>query len=189
MTETGPGLFDRPIETILQAKAFFRAMRCSHFHIDRDFPERAREYDRLGISRQTERQWIEEQFEEYHDCIVKGQETEELWILHSRMYDLFLSLRSQTALLKLLQVTGFIREKIPLRDRVIVAETINGRTVRKARQGLIYLAYDFGNTTAARQFAQLSLHFSKCDPEENRGKDRNERAVKLCQEISSELKL
>jgi len=49
--------FDEPIRTIEQAKEFFKAMGCSHFHMDRELPKRSQEYKLLNISKQTEAEW------------------------------------------------------------------------------------------------------------------------------------
>jgi hypothetical protein len=182
-------MFDEPITTIQQAKEFFRAMGCSHFHMDREYPDRAREYDHLKISKQTEKEWVQEQFDEYYAKIMESSDVNSLWMLHSAMEGLLASIKSQTALLKMLEVTKFIRDKVPPEDRIIVAETINGRTIRSARQGLIYLAYDWNNIQAAKEFVDLSLYFSKYDEQKNRGYERCISAIKLCNEIQRELKL
>ncbi len=182
-------MFTEPIRTIQQAKEFFQAMGCSHFHMDRDYPERAGEYDSLEISLEIETGWIQEQFDEYYNLIMKNEDTSRLWNLHSRMYDLFCELETRAELTKMLDVTREIREKAPVFDRVIIAETINGRRVREARSGLIYAAYDLGDIEAARQFAGLSLHFSAFDEGKSRGKDRCEQASRLCREIMMELGL
>jgi len=181
--------FDNPIYTIQQAKSFFRAMGCSHFHMDREYPNRAKEYYRLRISKQMEKEWTQEKFDEHYAKIMKNSDVNSLWILHSAMEDLLTSIKSQSALVKMLEVTKFISDKVPLEDRVIVAETINGRTVRSARQGLIYLAYDWNNIPVAKEFADLSLHFSKYDEQKNRGYERCMSAIKLCNEIRRELRL
>jgi hypothetical protein len=33
-------MFDKPIQNIQQAKEYFLAMGCSHFHMGREYPER-----------------------------------------------------------------------------------------------------------------------------------------------------
>jgi hypothetical protein len=182
-------MFDEPITTIQQAKDFFRAMGCSHFHMDREYPGRANEYRRLHISKQTEKEWMQEQFDEYYVSIVENTNSVPLWSLHSSMYDLLLSIKTDAALLKMLEVTRQMRDKVPMKDRIIVAETINGRTVRSARQGLIYVSYDWSKIPAAKEFVDLSLHFSQYDEKENRGFERCQKAIKLCNDIKLELGL
>jgi hypothetical protein len=185
----GHEMFDEPIETAQQAKEFFRALGCSHFHMDREYPERSKEYGQLHISKQTETEWRKEQFDEYYVSIMGNQDASLLWKLHSRMYDLFEALETGTALIQMLQVTRHIRNQVPVEDRVIVAETINGRTVQSARTGLIYKAYDSGNIPVAREFAELSLHFSVYEEGKSRGKERCQRSAQLCKDIKLELGL
>lgn len=182
-------MFDEPIKTTRQAKEFFKAMGCSHFHMDREYPERSKEYGQLDISKLAETEWRKEQFDEYYVSIMENQEASSLWKLHSRMADLFEALETETALIQMLEVTREIRDKVPVEDRVIVAETINGRTVRGARTGLIYKAYDSGNIPVAREFAELSLHFSGYEEGKSRGKARCQRSAHLCQDIKLELGL
>jgi hypothetical protein len=182
-------MFDIPSTTLQQAREFFKAMGCSHFHMDREYPDRAIEYGRLGISKQTEKEWTQEQFNEYHAWIMENAEASSLWRLHSAMEDLLASLGSQPALLKMLEVTEFMRDRVPLEDRVIVAETINGRTVRSARQGLIYLAYDWNNIPVAKAFVELSRHFSQYDEQQNMDYKRCMSVINLCNEIRRELEL
>ena len=182
-------MFDEPITTIQQAKEFFKAMGCSDFHMYREYPDRAKEYRGLGISRQTEKEWTQEQFDEYYADIMANADVNTLWMWHSSMEQLLTSLRSQAALMKMLEVTQFMRDKVLLADRVIVAETITGRTARSARQGLIYLAYDWNNIPAAKAFVELALHFARYDEKENRGYERSQNALQLCNEIKRELRL
>ena len=181
--------FDEPITSIQQAKSFFQPMGCSHFHMDREYPNRAKEYKHLGISKQMEKEWTQEKFDEHYVRIMENSDPASLWILHSAMENLLTSIKSESALEKMLKATKFIRDKVPLKDRVIVAETINGRTVRSARQGLIYLAYDWNNIPAAKEFADLALHFAQYDKQKNRGHERCMNAIKLCNEIRQELNL
>lgn len=182
-------MFDEPIVTIQQAKEFFKAMGCSGFHMYREYPERYREYERLHISKQMEKEWTQEQFDEYYVDIMKSADVNSLWMWHSSMEQLLTSLRSQTALMKVLEATQFMRDKVPLADRIMVAETITGRTARSARQGLIYLAYDWNNIPVAKEFVELALHFAQYDEKENRGYERSLNAIKLCNDIKRELKL
>ena len=91
---------------------------------------------------------------------MESNDKSSLWILHSQMYDLFESLKTDAALMKMLEATKSIRDKVPMKDRIIVAETINGRTTREFRGGLIYPAYDLKNIAAANEFIKLSLYFA-----------------------------
>ncbi len=182
-------MFEEPIQTIVQAREYFRAMDGSGYHMWREFPERYEEYKQLAISKQTEMEWRQELFEEYYVALKENRASASLWELHSRMCDLFTDMKTEAALAKILEATEAIRERVPRRDRVIVAETINGRAVRSARSGLIYAAYDLKNIPAAAKFVELSLYFSMYDEHENRGMERCQAAVNLCREIELELGL
>jgi hypothetical protein len=182
-------MFDEPIKTVNQAKEYFKAMGCSHMHMAREYPQRYDEYKQLNISKQTETEWRKERFDEYYISIMENTDDSLLWNLHSRMYDLFEVLKTETALIKMLEVTQFIRDKVPLRDRVIVAETINGRTARECRRGLIYLAYDMNNIPIAETFVELSLHFSTFVEQQTRNIERCQRAANLCNDIKLNLGL
>ncbi len=164
---------DTPIVTIEQAKDFFRQMGCSHFHMAREFPERYKEYQRLKIQAQLETEWRKEKFDEYHGEILGDTGiSSPIWMIHSSMYDLYESLRTDEELVRLLEVTRHIREKVPPHERIMVAETINGRMAHQVRRGLIYISYDMGKVYVAREFAELSLRFS-----EYKDNDMNEATI------------
>ncbi len=182
-------MFDEQIKTIEQAKEYFRAMECSSYHMWREYPQRYEEYKQLNISKETERVWQEERFGEYYTSIIENTDGKSLWNLHARMYDLFEALKSESALLKMLEVTKHIRDRVPTQDRVKVAETINGRTAREARHGLIYSAYDLKNIPAAQAFIELASHFSIYEGQERFEIERSQRASRLCNEIKLELGL
>jgi hypothetical protein len=149
--------------TIEQAKKYYRQMGCSHFHMGRESSERYKEYLQLNIPAELEVEWEKEQFDEYYGAIKRRTESDiPLWTIHSCMYDLFENQKNDDQLSKLLEATYLIREVIPLLNKVMVAETINGRTIHQARRGLIFQSYDMGRLNIAREFIELSLYFSKC---------------------------
>lgn len=76
------------------------------------------------------------------------------------MANLLESLKDNKTLEKMLEVTQYIRETVPFEDRIIVSETINGRSYRQFRSGLIYLSYDMNQVPKGKVFAELSLHFA-----------------------------
>ncbi len=51
------------IKTLEQAKRYFISMGCSHFHLDREDFDRAKEYRSLKISSATESLWRQEEFD------------------------------------------------------------------------------------------------------------------------------
>ena len=187
--------FDTPIGSIEQAKEYFRSMGCSHFHMAREFPERYNEYKKLNIPQQTELTWRIERFDEIYSAIMENKNNERLWWLHSELYDLYRDIKTDNELIKILEATKHIRNKVPMRERVIVAETINGRptglkTTRQARSGLIYMSYDLGNIIAAKEFVELSLHFSNPNSLELIGmRVRCQKSIYLCLDIKNELGL
>jgi hypothetical protein len=182
-------MFNEPIITIEQAKEYFRAMECSSYHMWREYPQRFDEYKQLNISKETEKKWQEERYEEYYIIIKENTDSSSLWDIHSRMYDLFEVLKTESTLNKMLEITQYIHDRVPMADRVKVAETINGRKMRQFRSGLIYSAYDLDNIVAAKEFVELSLHFSVYDGQDRFGIERSKRAFQLCNEIKLELGL
>ncbi|MTI49676.1 MAG: hypothetical protein FH761_17740 [Firmicutes bacterium] len=182
-------MFDEPIKTFEQAKKYFKRMGFSHFHMAREYPNRYEEYKRLSISRHMEIEWRKEQLDEYYKNVIQENNDDPLWSVHSKMYELVESIRTDSALRKILQATQHISELVPFKDRVIIAETINGRRYRKFRSGLIYLAYDLGNISIAKAFVELSLHFASYKQNESSELERCQNSVKLCNDIQLELEL
>lgn len=182
-------MFDIPIDSIQQAKEYFKAMGCSHFHMSREYPERYKEYEKLNISKSKEAEWREEEVDKYYSCILENKDNTNLWWIHSRIADLVESLKTRRVLEKLVEVTFYIRDRVPYKDRVMVSETINGRKDRKYRSGLIYLAYDLHEIPMAKAFAELSLHFSTYSDYKSQEIKRYEASAKLCNEIKHDLDL
>jgi len=181
-------IFNQPIKNIEQAKKYFHAMGCSHFHMMREYPWRYEEYKKLNISKEQEIIWRTEKVDEYYSHIIEERKDIELWVAHSHMADLVNVLKTDAALDKMLKVSQYIHDKVPRKDRVIVAETIIGRTFLPYRNGLIYLAYDLKNILIAQEFVNLALHFGRID-QESRDIARCHKAIKRCNEIKQELGL
>jgi hypothetical protein len=161
------------IVTVGQAKEYYRQMGCSHFHMGRESAERYREYLQLQIPVEIEVKWEKERFNEYYETVVSRTVSDiPLWTIHSCMYDLFENQKDYEKLIKLLEVTYLLRDMVPLLHKVIIAETINGRTIHEARRGLIFQSFDMGRPNIAREFIELSLYFSRC-----RGKEITEIAL------------
>jgi hypothetical protein len=192
-------MFDKPIITIEQAEEYFRAFHCSGFRMDFHGPkERTNEYKKLNITEKIEGEWINKQFDEFYFSIMEQKLDKDLfWQYHWKMYDLYANLNAylkrEPMLRKMLEVTRRLRDLAPtldILDKVVIAETINGGTGKKiqsARIGLIYKAYDAGDIEAAKEFADLSLHFSSYGKEKFKGKQRCIDANKLCINIKREL--
>jgi len=182
-------MFDEPIKTLEQAKDFFMQFNGSPYDMVRDFPQRFDEYKSFNISKETQRRWREELLEKYFNNLKESADASRLWADHAEMERLFVDLKSDAALKTMLKATEYLKDKVPMKDRVMVAETINGRTARSVRGGLIYMAYDLHNKTAAKAFAELSLHFSTYDGRDQYSINRSQSAAQLCNEIKRELRL
>ncbi|MGE5473913.1 MAG: hypothetical protein ACM3UU_06795 [Ignavibacteriales bacterium] len=189
ITDWSEKMFDEPINSVQKAKEYFRFMGCLHFHMAREFPKRYEEYKQLNIPKQTEIEWITEQLDEYYRDIIENKNDIPLWTIHSRMYDLVETLKTDTALNMILEVTQRIREKVSYEDRVIISETINGRKDRKYRSGLIYLSYDLNDIFIAKAFIELSQYYSIYEEGKSRDLERCQSAAKICNDIKNELKL
>jgi len=154
-------MFDKPLTTLGRAEEFFKSMGCSSFHMSREYPERYGEYKNLKISKKIEQQWTTDEFNRYYAKIMETTDNEGLWNYHSSMYNLFVNIKTEKNLMMMRDVTKNILPKVPNEYKVVVAETINGRTAKEARNGLIFLSYDMHNEAIAKEFADLSLQFSK----------------------------
>jgi hypothetical protein len=61
--ETGKMTTDKQVKTLEDAKRYFISMGCSHFNLDREDFDRAKEYRSLKISTETESLWRREEFD------------------------------------------------------------------------------------------------------------------------------
>jgi hypothetical protein len=155
-----------------------------------EYPDRYNEYKQLRIPKQTEIKWTEEEFDWYYTWFTESTDSSSLWQKYNYMYELFLLLRTDTALTKMLEITLLIRDRdrVPHKDRIIIAETINGaRFQQEDRLGLIYLGYDLKKRSVAKMFLELSLYFSSY--EEIQRIERCKQAIKLCNDIKLEIRL
>ena len=189
MRFNGNETLNEPIESIQQAKIYFMDMGCSHFHMAREYPQRYEEYTKMNISKEQETEWGMEQFNEYYTDIMEDKCDTSLWIVHSRMYDLINNSKTDFVLDKVLEATEHIRDKVPFKERIIVSETINGRGERQVRTGLIYLSYDLNYIAVAKNFMELSFHFSSYYEGKSMDFQRCQEALRICNCIKAELNL
>ena len=180
---------NEPITTLKEAKEFFVEMNGSPYEMAREYPRRYEEYKQLDISKQTEIEWRLELLERHFDSIKKNADAAQIPMMYTTMYAVFRDLNTSKALEKMLEVAQYVRDKAPMKNRVIIAEYINGVFARSTRQGLIHKAYDFNNISAAKAFIDLSLHFSTYDGQDSFGIERCLKAAQVCQEIKAELGL
>ena len=171
--------------TIKEARDFFISMGCSSFHMARENPDKYTQYGALNISESLERQWTTESFDEACETVLSGQRTNSLWSRHSECEKFMPALKSKDYFTKMLALTRYVAEKETDGNRVIVAETINGRRDAKFREGLIYGAYDCDMAKEAAEFARLALWLS-INAEESA---RAQNSLKKTQAIAKELNL
>jgi len=151
--------------TISEAKAFFISMGCSAFHMCREEPRKYEQYKALGISASLEEQWMAESFLDTYDKVLSGQYAASLWCWHSACAALMSMLQSKDGYRKMLELTRFVASNEVDGNRVVVAETINGRRDTKFRDGLIYGAYDCGMVEEASAFAEIARWLAEHDRE------------------------
>jgi N-acetylglutamate synthase-like GNAT family acetyltransferase len=127
---------DAPIVSLDHAEAYFKAMGCSHFHMSRESFDRYDEYRALAIDKATEAKWIAEEFERYLSKLMDEADAEELWVLHSRLHDLYECFGNEPEdkrvrdkyFDKVLSATREAARRAKGRSQIIIAETILGRT-------------------------------------------------------------
>ena len=151
--------------TIHEAKAFFISMGCSAFHMCREYPDKYTQYAALNISTSLEQQWIMESFSATYGKVLSEQCSEPLWCRHSVCEKYMPMLKSRDFFTKMLDLTRFVASKEVDGNRVVIAETINGRRDNKFREGLIYGSYDCGMLEEAKEFATIALWLAENDRE------------------------
>jgi hypothetical protein len=144
--------FDEPIQTLEQAKAFFVSMGCSAFHMDREFPERSKEFRELRIPERLQSEWRLEQFE-----LKLGQLSEadggDLWRKYADLVDL--SDWSHAALEQLLEAAKRLLVVAPRPDLVLIAMVLLDSNAIEARTGAVLRAYDSGYPGLAQAFSDV----------------------------------
>ena len=187
--------FNTPITTLALAREYYKSMDCSFFHMLREAPERYEEYQKLRVPKSLEYQWKTEKFRELYDALNQDINREKVWCLHSRMEELVYSVNTADAYEKMLVATRKALDIAPDGDRILVAETINGRQEHVYRVGLIFRSFDRGQREYAKEYAALSLSLAESDNKEasfaisHRSPERIERAINDCKMIIRELGL
>jgi hypothetical protein len=167
------------------AQKFFQAMDCKHFHMCREFPEQYQQYCGLLIPKTLELEWVVQSCAEITSRIYEqNTPSSDLWWLHSKLEGFTREIRTEKALLNILDATDYISSKITSKDKVIVAETIIGRQFLKYRSGLIFLAYDLKQKSIAKRFIEISL--ALCD-EKGADIQRRLNAIETCKAIQRKL--
>lgn len=179
------------IDTLDRAREFFQAMGCSSFHMTREYPERLEEYRKLGISEETEREWT-------LDNIARGvarlgdrkaTKPSQLWQVHSRMEDLVQLLKTSEALRLIYEATEEIAPRVAKRSKILLAETIIGRSALTYRSGLVFLAHDLGEEAIAQRLAEIAVELATSSRDAGSEPERSQDALDKCGEIRTVLGL
>ena len=180
--------------TIDEAREFFVSMGCSKFHMCREYPDKYIQYKALNISTSLEQQWTIESFSDKYDKVLNGQYSESLWSWHSSCEHYMQTLNSKEYFTKMLNLTQFVASREVDGNRVVIAETINGRRDNKFRNGLIYGSYDCGMLEEAKEFAKTALWLAENDSEpvpnkNNWSRERIYESLRKTESILRELNL
>jgi len=152
---------DTEIKTLEQARRYFISMGCSHFHLDRENFERAKEYRSLKISSETESLWRKEEFENNLEKVETISPNDYGWFLRS--LDSMIE-PNEFYLAKLFELVTKIQDSIPLDQIEYVLSTIIGNNGTKSKGGLIQKSYDLKRLDLASKFyTQTKLFLKKAE--------------------------
>ena len=152
---------NRRIKSVSDARRYFEAMGCSHFHMMRDYPDRYSEYRALKINDAQEHEWRRDAITKLYDSLLNpATEAKDLWHLYTRMGRMCEDQDDAESVLKIYKVTQWIASRLPIKDGIIVAEAINGtRTYYEA--GPIYLAVKHGLRDVAQGLSDYSMSLAQ----------------------------
>jgi len=140
---------DEPIQNIEQAKRYFISMGCSHFHLTREHPQRAKEYYALDIDRDIELQWLKEEFERQLSEI-NSDNLEHLCWRYSSLKDMMV--RDNFYLDKMIEVTDKIQDFLPTDQIRIILSAIIGNNATKGKEGLIERSFQLDRLDLVYKF-------------------------------------
>lgn len=148
---------NEPINDIEQAKKYFIAMGCSHFHMTREYPQRAKEYIALDIDPEIESEWRKEEFEKKLGNFQTIKPSE--YGAYLRNLDSMIE-RKEFYLERLFELVIKIQEKLPNEQIGFILSTIIGNNGTKSKGGLIQKSYDLKRKDLAEKFyTQVKLLF------------------------------
>jgi hypothetical protein len=148
--------FDHPIQTLEQARAYFEAMHCSLFHIHREDSARSSEFSALHISEQTLEEWMHDYSDKSLSTLTTGIcPRDELWSLHVNLADVVCSLSSPALVERFYEATCLIQCRLTQFDKLLVAETLVGRSANQNKSGLIFRSQQMNRPDLAQKFAEL----------------------------------
>lgn len=171
------------------AKKLFLLSNCSKFVMAREYFLEYQIYLSLGIEKETENIWRQEQLIKYFESIKSKSEDQNLWLIYSKMYELVEAIKDQNSLLIMVNALKQINDELDQKEKIIIAETIIGRKDRSCRSGLIYMAYDIGDRINAVFFVEVCLRLVDGDISHMDLQRRAKEAKVSCIDIMDELSI
>lgn len=148
--------FDQPIHTLEQARAYYEAMNCSLFHIHREDSARADEFSALNISEAILESWRHDYAEKrLSDLTREDTPPDKLWSLHDDLAELVCGLSSIRLIERFFEASRSIASKLAQFDKLLVAETLVGRSAIANKTGLIFRCHQLGRPDQAQNFVDL----------------------------------
>lgn len=140
---------DEPIQNLEQAKRYFIAMGCSHFHLSREDFQRRDEYYALNISTEVEKEWPQQEIER---CITQFpfDEPEKIGWSYRLLVDMVTS--ENDYIEQMLFLANNFIDTLPPNQINIVLGTIIGRNAALTHGGLIEDAFKASHDDIAQQF-------------------------------------
>lgn len=173
--------------TINEAKELFFLSNCSSFVMAREYLAEYKSYIQLKVPKETEQEWREEKLIDYYLAVKNDLLKESIWIIIDRMSELAFSIKSLQSLERVFETINGVLNNLTDLERVIISETINGRKHTSVRSGLIYLAFDIGQISLAKQFSLLSIELSTFSTNDFDLLKRANNSKQLCEQIINDL--
>lgn len=177
------------VKSISDARRIFEAMDGSLYRMMRDHPDRWSEYFDLKIDDELERQWRRDMITKLYDRLLNpATDAKELWWLHSRLERMCEDQGDAESVLKIYEVIRRIAGRLPVRDVIIVAETINGTRIYY-EAGPIYLAVKHGLRDVAQDLSDYSMSLAQRAKSSKIDVERAELAIEKCLAVKRHFRL
>ena len=148
--------FDQPIHTLEQARAYYEAMNCSLFHIYREDSARTDEFSALNISEAILESWRHDYAEKRLSEVNREDASpDKLWSLHCDLAEIVCGLSSIRLIERFFEASRSIASKLAQFDKLLVAETLVGRSALANKTGLIFRCHQLARPDIAQQFVDL----------------------------------
>lgn len=149
-------LVDEPIHNLEQAKRYFIAMGCSHFHLSRESFQRRDEYYALNISEDIEKKWRQEEVE-HRLAEFPFNEPEKIGFSYSSLKDMIEC--DSYNLESMLTLANDFYNVLPPDQIPIVLNVIIGNNGSLTRGGLIEKACKIGRSDLAQRYIVCAKNF------------------------------